>query len=196
VRVLIRGSDQGGGITLVQTSQHTKACPSNSRGQAFVAHRACANDSVNSTMAKDEPSPSIRQFDAYSRYETGLRQLRNRVEQDHPRYSDFLVCQQRLTDNIAKSRQQLGGTRLTHGQVETEDIRLFPCHRRGKDVLSDPQLHLHCPKEWTAGIGGSANGTDWLTLLPTCASTTSLPRRLSSYHERKDDQCLRQSRRM
>jgi len=56
-------------------------------------------------MAKDELSPSICQSDAYSRYETGLRQLRNRVEQDHPRYSEFLVYQQRLTDNIEKSRR-------------------------------------------------------------------------------------------
>ena len=53
--------------------------------------------------SEGESDASVRQSGVYSYYETGLRQLRNRVE-DHPRYSEFLVYQQRLTDNIRQSR--------------------------------------------------------------------------------------------
>jgi len=43
--------------------------------------------------------------DVYSHYETGLHQLLSRVRRDHPRYSELLVYQQRLTENIVRSRR-------------------------------------------------------------------------------------------
>ena len=41
----------------------------------------------------------------YSIYETGLTQLLERLGQDHPRYPEALVYQQRLDENIARSRR-------------------------------------------------------------------------------------------
>ena len=55
--------------------------------------------------SSEECTVSVQVVDAYSDYETGLHQLRNRVKQDHPRYSEFLVYQQRLTENIGQSRR-------------------------------------------------------------------------------------------
>jgi len=43
--------------------------------------------------------------DAYAAYETGLRVLLERLTRDHPRYSEALVYQHRLTENIAKVRR-------------------------------------------------------------------------------------------
>ncbi len=54
---------------------------------------------------------SAQQGDVYSSYETGLSQLLNRIGQQHPRYSDALVYQHRLKENIAQSRR--------HGDTET-----------------------------------------------------------------------------
>lgn len=45
------------------------------------------------------------QNDAYSLYEAGTRELLNRMGRDHSLYSEGLVYQQRLTENIAQSRQ-------------------------------------------------------------------------------------------
>jgi len=43
--------------------------------------------------------------DAYAAYETGLRVLLERLTREHPRYSEALVYQHRLTENIAKVRR-------------------------------------------------------------------------------------------
>jgi len=50
-------------------------------------------------------SASEGKSDAYSHYESGLDQLHDRVKQAHPHYSEFLVYQQRLAENIEKSRR-------------------------------------------------------------------------------------------
>ena len=42
--------------------------------------------------------------DPFSPYETGLSELLSRIERDDPRYTDLLVYQQRLTENIAEAR--------------------------------------------------------------------------------------------
>lgn len=41
--------------------------------------------------------------DHYSRYETGLNQLLNRLDRDHPRYFEALVYRQRLLENISRT---------------------------------------------------------------------------------------------
>jgi hypothetical protein len=46
-----------------------------------------------------------KQADHLSSYEIGIRRLLNGMGQNHPRYSEALVYQQRLEENIAKSRQ-------------------------------------------------------------------------------------------
>jgi hypothetical protein len=43
--------------------------------------------------------------DVYTPYETGLHALLERLGHDHPRYSDALVYQQRLTENIEAARR-------------------------------------------------------------------------------------------
>jgi hypothetical protein len=48
---------------------------------------------------------SVPQPDIYTAYETGLGQLLRRLGQDHPRYSQALVYQQRLLENISQSRR-------------------------------------------------------------------------------------------
>lgn len=48
---------------------------------------------------------SIHQPDAYSHYETGLRRFMSRVDRDSRRYSEALVYQKRLNDNITASRE-------------------------------------------------------------------------------------------
>jgi len=68
--------------------------------------RVQAVDAVSGESASEgKSSTSAHQFDTCAYYETGLHQLRNRVKQDHPRYSEFLVYQQRLTENIGHSRR-------------------------------------------------------------------------------------------
>ena len=56
------------------------------------------------SASEGKSDANVHQFDAYSFYETGLHQLRNRVK-DLPRYSEFLVYQQRLIENIGQSRR-------------------------------------------------------------------------------------------
>ncbi|HNT77620.1 MAG TPA: tetratricopeptide repeat protein [Anaerolineae bacterium] len=51
----------------------------------------------------------MQSIDAYSPYETGLRQLLQRMGQEHPRYADALIYQQRLIENITLTRH-LGDT--------------------------------------------------------------------------------------
>jgi len=52
-----------------------------------------------------ELEAQVTRSDVYSHYETGLHQLLSRVKRDHPRYSELLVYQQRLTENIVRSRR-------------------------------------------------------------------------------------------
>jgi len=56
-------------------------------------------------VTDSERSASEGKSDVYSHYETGLHQLLNQVKRDHPRYSELLVYQQRLTENIGRSRR-------------------------------------------------------------------------------------------
>jgi len=89
------------------------------------------------------------QSDAYSNYETGLHQLRSRVKQDHPRYSDFSVYQQRLTENIAKSRLY-GDTELY--RAERSEI---------VDRLNELSLSvLNIPFTDLCGLGSSTTGRE------------------------------------
>lgn len=43
--------------------------------------------------------------DEYSAYQAGIRKLLRRLGNTHPRYADALVYQQRLRENIARSRR-------------------------------------------------------------------------------------------
>jgi hypothetical protein len=47
----------------------------------------------------------FRQSNSYSHYGTGIQRLLDRIGQDHPRYLEALGYQQRLSENINKSRQ-------------------------------------------------------------------------------------------
>jgi hypothetical protein len=58
-----------------------------------------------------------KQADHLSSYEIGIRRLLNGMGQSHPRYSEALVYQQRLEENIAKSRQ--------YGETPTLDAERF-----------------------------------------------------------------------
>lgn len=49
---------------------------------------------------------SVHSPDAYSRYETGLRQLLSRIDRDHSRYSEALVYQRWLIENISETREE------------------------------------------------------------------------------------------
>jgi hypothetical protein len=55
--------------------------------------------------------------DAYTPYEAGLRERMDRLGKDHPRYSEALTFEQRLTENVTKAR------RLRHRRVL---VRLWP----------------------------------------------------------------------
>lgn len=48
--------------------------------------------------------------DAYTPYETGLKHLLERIDSSHPRFTDLLVFQQRLSENITQTRR--------HGDTE------------------------------------------------------------------------------
>jgi hypothetical protein len=50
-------------------------------------------------------NPTAAQPDAYSAYETGLRQLLGQLGREHPRYAEALTYQQRLSENIAQARR-------------------------------------------------------------------------------------------
>jgi len=50
-------------------------------------------------------SASIQGSDIYSSYEAGLDRLLSQMRRDHPGYSEALTYQQRLIENIARSRQ-------------------------------------------------------------------------------------------
>ncbi len=50
-----------------------------------------------------EPKP--RSSDVYSPYEAGLRLMLHKLGRDHPSYSETLVYQQRLTENISQARR-------------------------------------------------------------------------------------------
>jgi hypothetical protein len=52
-------------------------------------------------MAEPKPLSS----DVYSPYESGLRLMLDKLGRDHSRYSETLVYQQRLTDNISQARR-------------------------------------------------------------------------------------------
>jgi hypothetical protein len=56
----------------------------------------------------------------FERYELGLSKLLERLGQDHPRYGDTLVFQQRLEENIAQSRRY--GDTKTHKAERAEII--------------------------------------------------------------------------
>ena len=51
-----------------------------------------------------EPLGDAGPSDAYSRYEIGVLRLLGRMDRVHPRYTETLVYQQRLTENIERSR--------------------------------------------------------------------------------------------
>jgi hypothetical protein len=53
----------------------------------------------------DTGEASSHYHDTYSPYEIGLRKLLNRIGKHHPRYRDALTYQQRLQENIARSRK-------------------------------------------------------------------------------------------
>jgi serine/threonine protein kinase len=63
---------------------------------------------------------AAHQPDDYSAYGSGLSRLLDRIEQDHPRYSDVLVYQQRLTENVWRS--QLYGDTVTQKAERAEII--------------------------------------------------------------------------
>jgi len=63
---------------------------------------------------------SIHQSDVYSDYEAGLHHLLNRLGRNHSHYSEALVYQQRLIENIAQSRQY--GDTSTRKAERTEII--------------------------------------------------------------------------
>jgi tetratricopeptide (TPR) repeat protein len=55
-------------------------------------------------VLKPETETGTVGADQYSHYEIGIRQLRMHIPPDHPRVTDLLVYQQRLTENISQSR--------------------------------------------------------------------------------------------
>ena len=92
----------------IQCTTLAPALPASIVTEEFLNGKASvqAVDVVSGESASEgKSSTSAHQFDTCAYYETGLHQLRNRVKQDHPRYSEFLVYQQRLTENIGHSRR-------------------------------------------------------------------------------------------
>ncbi len=82
------------------------------RRERQVAEQRQPQSSVVVSLAA--PHPGSRQIqDPYSAYEIGLRQLLAQLGQDHPRYAEALVYQQRLSENIAETRQ--------HGDTDTQE---------------------------------------------------------------------------
>ncbi|MBE2202333.1 MAG: hypothetical protein IAE79_27225 [Anaerolinea sp.] len=51
------------------------------------------------------PPPATPIRDNLSRYEIGLDALQAQLGSDHPRYGEFLLYQQRLTENLAQARR-------------------------------------------------------------------------------------------
>jgi hypothetical protein len=59
--------------------------------------------------------------DAFTSYETGLTRLLGRLGSDHPRYTDVLVYQQRLQENIAQARKYGDTDALKHARAQIVD---------------------------------------------------------------------------
>lgn len=64
--------------------------------------------------SQSEARTETRQ-DIYTTYETGLSKLLARIGQNHPRYSEALVYQQRLFESIAQARRY-GDTETTRAE--------------------------------------------------------------------------------
>jgi DNA-binding NtrC family response regulator len=56
-------------------------------------------------ISQPKTDTGMHQIDVFSRYEHGLDQLSLRIGKTHKRYSEMLIYQQRLAENIAQSRQ-------------------------------------------------------------------------------------------
>ena len=57
----------------------------------------------------------------FTPYEIGLTRLLERLGKDHPRYTDALVCQHRLQDNIAKARKYGDADPLKYDRAQIVD---------------------------------------------------------------------------
>ncbi|MCB8924091.1 MAG: phosphotransferase [Ardenticatenaceae bacterium] len=77
-------------------------------------HTGSGNINVSSlpkSKKAEQPQPKPRYEDIFSVYENGLNRMLAQVGPDHPRYSEVLVYQQRLTENISRARR-FGDTNL------------------------------------------------------------------------------------
>jgi hypothetical protein len=105
-------------------SAHTERCI------AFMEelHRREQEDKLLVQLSKSRPDIDIsepiktetpsREGDEYSVYQDGTRELISRLGDTHPRYADALVYQQRLDENIARSRRY--GDTETHRAERAE----------------------------------------------------------------------------
>ncbi|MCB0171438.1 MAG: hypothetical protein KDJ97_12875, partial [Anaerolineae bacterium] len=62
------------------------------------------------SQKEDRPIKKFRYHDVFTHFEIGLERLREQIGQDQPRFSDFLVYEERLTNVIKRSRR-FGDTR-------------------------------------------------------------------------------------
>jgi hypothetical protein len=77
---------------------------------------------------------TLKTDDVYAPYEAGMRQLLQQLGAEHPRYTEVHSFQQRLTDNIKKSRSY-GDTEAR--RAERSDI-IFALDRLSRDELHIP----------------------------------------------------------
>lgn len=96
----------------LNTTQQIEICPElditpnpaiNSIIEEISHSSANHNQSPKTTQQSDDEG------DIYSRYLMGLNRLKDRIEHSHPQFSDFLLYQQRLEENISAT-QRFGDT--------------------------------------------------------------------------------------
>lgn len=60
---------------------------------------------IMNQQEKDKPIKKIKYHDVFTHFEIGLERLVEQIGTDHPRYSDFLVYEEKLTNIIKRSRR-------------------------------------------------------------------------------------------
>ena len=77
-------------------------------------------------LSEPAPTPSPTRpmgslLDAFTPYETGLTRLLERLDSDHPRYTEALTLQSRLLENIAQTRRYGDTDALKHARAQIVD---------------------------------------------------------------------------
>jgi hypothetical protein len=105
---------------------------------------------TKNSFAEKQNLENYQRGDVFSCYEDGLRSFNAQLDKQHPRYSDFLVYQQRLQENIAQARRYGNNDTLQSGRAEIID----QLNSVGQSVLGVSFNEL-CNKQTTSTLNSS-----------------------------------------